>query len=98
MRVVPMGCAPAAMSMPPPRTAKSRAVALGVVTEMLSALLSGTTTLSVALGVPPGNRLEKLTGNRVGQHSIRVNDQFRICFTWTAAGPTDVEIVDYHKG
>ncbi len=46
--------------------------------------------------VPPGNRLEKLTGNRAGQHSIRVNDQFRICFTWTAGGPTDVEIVDYH--
>lgn len=48
------------------------------------------------LRVPPGNRLEKLTGNRAGQHSIQVNDQFRICFTWTAAGPTDVEIVDYH--
>lgn len=48
------------------------------------------------LRVPPGNRLEKLTGNRAGQHSIRVNDQFRICFTWTAGGPTDVEIVDYH--
>ena len=48
------------------------------------------------LRVPPGNRLEKLTGNRAGQHSIRVNDQFRICFTWTAAGPADVEIVDYH--
>lgn len=48
------------------------------------------------LRVPPGNRLEKLTGNRAGQDSIRVNDQFRICFTWTAGGPTDVEIVDYH--
>jgi proteic killer suppression protein len=48
------------------------------------------------LRVPPGNRLEKLTGSRAGQHSIRVNDQFRICFTWTAGGPTDVEIVDYH--
>jgi proteic killer suppression protein len=48
------------------------------------------------LRVPPGNRLEKLSGDRAGQHSIRVNDQFRICFTWTPGGPTDVEIVDYH--
>ena len=48
------------------------------------------------LRVPPGNRLEKLTGDRASQHSIRVNDQFQICFTWTPGGPTDVEIVDYH--
>jgi proteic killer suppression protein len=48
------------------------------------------------LAVPPGNRLEALKGNRAGQYSIRVNDQFRICFRWTAAGTTDVEIVDYH--
>ena len=48
------------------------------------------------LRIPPGNRLEKLTGDRAGQHSIRVNDQYRICFTWTAAGPADVQIVDYH--
>lgn len=45
---------------------------------------------------PPGNRLEALTGDRKGQHSIRVNDQFRICFVWTTDGPTDVEITDYH--
>ena len=45
---------------------------------------------------PPGNRLEALTGDRKGQHSIRVNDQFRIYFVWTADGPTDVEITDYH--
>lgn len=45
---------------------------------------------------PPGNRLEALVGNRAGQHSIRVNDQFRICFRWTSAGPEDVEVVDYH--
>jgi proteic killer suppression protein len=45
---------------------------------------------------PPGNRLEALTGDRQGQHSIRVNDQWRICFRWTSAGPEDVEIVDYH--
>ena len=48
------------------------------------------------LRVPPGNRLEPLKGNRRGQHSIRINDQFRICFRWTEAGPVDVEIVDYH--
>jgi proteic killer suppression protein len=45
---------------------------------------------------PPGNRLEALKGDRAGQHSMRVNDQFRLCFRWTEAGPEDVEIVDYH--
>jgi len=48
------------------------------------------------LRVPPGNRLEALRGDRAGQHSIPVNDQFRVCFRWTAAGAEDVEIVDYH--
>lgn len=48
------------------------------------------------LRIPPGNRLEKLTANRAGQHSIRVNDQYRICFVWTASGPEQVEITDYH--
>lgn len=48
------------------------------------------------LRVPPGNRLKALRGNRAGQHSIRVNDQFRVCFLWTDAGAEDVEIVDYH--
>lgn len=48
------------------------------------------------LKVPPGNKLEALAGNRKGQHSIRVNDQWRVCFVWTAKGPKDVEIVDYH--
>ncbi len=48
------------------------------------------------LRVPPGNRLEALKGDRAGQHSIRINDQFRLCFVWTEAGPADVEIVDYH--
>ena len=48
------------------------------------------------LRVPPGNRLEALKRDRLGQHSIRVNDQFRVCFRWTEAGPADVEIVDYH--
>ena len=48
------------------------------------------------LRVPPGNRLDALKGDRAGQHCIRVNDQFRVCFRWTAAGAEDVEIVDYH--
>lgn len=48
------------------------------------------------LRVPPGNHLEQLTGDRAGQYSMRVNDQFRVCFRWTAAGAEDVEIVDYH--
>jgi len=48
------------------------------------------------LRVPPGNRLEALAGDREGQHSVRVNDQWRVCFVWTEAGPVDVEIVDYH--
>lgn len=48
------------------------------------------------LRVPPGNRLEALRGDRAGQHSIRINDQWRLCFVWTPAGPSDVEIVDYH--
>jgi proteic killer suppression protein len=48
------------------------------------------------LRVPPGNRLEKLSGNREGQHSIRINDQYRVCFTWRDGDTYDVEIVDYH--
>ena len=46
--------------------------------------------------IPPGNRLEALKGDRRGQHSIRINSQYRICFQWTDAGPEDVEVVDYH--
>jgi toxin HigB-1 len=48
------------------------------------------------LRIPPGNRLEALKGDRAGQHSIRINQQWRICFVWTAGGPEDVQIVDYH--
>lgn len=48
------------------------------------------------LRAPPANRLEALTGDRSGQHSIRVNDQFRLCFVWTESGPAEVEFVDYH--
>jgi len=48
------------------------------------------------LRIPPGNRLEALKGDRAGQYSIRINDQWRVCFHWTKAGAEDVEIVDYH--
>jgi len=59
------------------------------------AVLDAAETLA-DLRIPPGNRLEKLGGDRAGQHSIRVNDQWRICFRWTKAGPEDVSITDYH--
>ena len=58
-------------------------------------LLDSARTLK-SLSSPPGNRLERLIGNRAGQHSIRINDQWRICFRWRDDGPWDVEIVDYH--
>jgi proteic killer suppression protein len=48
------------------------------------------------LRVPPGNRLEVLRGDGHGQHSIRINDPYRICFRWTDSGPVDVEVIDYH--
>lgn len=59
------------------------------------AMLNRAATLQ-DLRVPPGNRLETLARDRAGQHSIRINDQFRVCFVWSADGPKDVEIVDYH--
>jgi proteic killer suppression protein len=65
------------------------------VAERKLAQLAAAQTLEF-LKAPPGNHLEALKGDRQGQHSIRVNGQWRICFTWTAAGPADVEIVDYH--
>jgi proteic killer suppression protein len=65
-----------------------------VVTRKL-AQLDAAETLEF-LRSPPGNRLEALKGDRRGQCSIRVNDQYRICFRWTPEGPTDVELVDYH--
>lgn len=49
------------------------------------------------LSAPPANRLEKLRGDRQGQHSIRINDQYRVCFRWTDSGPDDIAIVDYHS-
>jgi len=51
-----------------------------------------------SLRIPPGNRLEQLKGNRKGQYSIRINDQWRICFAWKEENAFEVEIVDYHKG
>lgn len=66
----------------------------GIATRKL-AQLDAAQTLAF-LRSPPGNRLEALKGNRKGQHSIRVNDQFRVCFRWTDDGPEDVEIADYH--
>jgi proteic killer suppression protein len=60
----------------------------------LAALIAATELQS--LGSPPGNRLERLKGERAGQHSIRINNQWRICFRWEAGQAQDVEIVDYH--
>lgn len=50
------------------------------------------------LRIPPGNRLERLSGNRAGQYSLRINDQWRICFRWSDGGASDVEITDCHRG
>jgi toxin HigB-1 len=73
----------------------------GFPSDILKRALNKLTVLDYAkelddLRWPPGNRLELLSGDRQGQHSIRVNDQWRICFVWTGAGPESVEIVDYH--
>jgi toxin HigB-1 len=59
-------------------------------------LIHGAGTLT-DLRIPPGNRLEALRGDRKGQHSIRINDQYRICFVWSDNGANEVEIVDYHS-
>ena len=67
---------------------------LKVATRKLTQLEAATTLEFLAS--PPGNRLEALKGDRKGQHSIRINDQWRVCFRWTNAGPEDVEIADYH--
>lgn len=77
-------------------TGRSRrfAAILDVATRKL-APLDAAQTLDF-LRSPPGNRLEALKGDRKGQYSIRINDQFRLCFRWTPDGPEQVEIVDYH--
>ena len=69
--------------------------AIQTVAERKLAQLDAAQTLDF-LRAPPGNRLEALRGDRAGEYSIRVNDQFRVCFVWTASGPAEVEIVDYH--
>lgn len=72
-----------------------RFAAIAAVTRRKLRQLEIATRLS-DLRVPPGNRLEVLKGDRAGQHSIRINDQFRLCFRWTDTGAEDVEVVDYH--
>jgi toxin HigB-1 len=68
---------------------------LQTIIERKLQMLDVATTLN-DLRSPPGNRLESLAGNRRGQHSIRINDQWRVCFRWTPSGPEDVEVADYH--
>lgn len=70
-------------------------VALWTVAARKLALLNGAEAL-VDLRMPSGNRLEALKRDRSGQHSIRINEQYRICFTWTSGGPVDVEVTNYH--
>jgi proteic killer suppression protein len=77
-------------------TGKSRQFAnVKAVAERKLQMLDSAVTLDF-LKSPPGNRLEALVGDRIGQHSIRINLQWRVCFVWTALGPIDVEICDYH--
>jgi len=77
-------------------TGKSRRFAnIKATAERKLQMLDSAATLEF-LKSPPGNRLEALAGDRAGQHSIRINDQWRVCFVWTAEGPKNVEIVDYH--
>jgi proteic killer suppression protein len=78
------------------QTGKSRRFAniLAVATRKLDMLNAATSLADLRL--PPGNQLEALQGDRAGQHSIRINRQWRVCFVWTTVGPDRVEIVDYH--
>jgi proteic killer suppression protein len=78
-------------------TGKSRRIPASIRTSALKklAILHWATQL-IDLSVPPGNRLEILTGDRKGQHSIRINDQYRLCFVWRNGNAHDVEITDYH--
>jgi proteic killer suppression protein len=77
------------------RTGKTRGAPPASVTKRKLAMLDGALALD-DLKVPPGNRLEKLHGNRQGQYSIRINDQYRICFEWRGSDACAVEITDYH--
>ncbi len=79
------------------QTGKSRSIPAGIHRTAFKKLSILNAALQlVNLAVPPGNRLEALTGNRKGQHSIRINGRYRICFVWRAGNAFDVEIVDYH--
>ena len=86
-------CADTALMFSGGRAARFANIAI-VATRKLQQLDSAATLQ--ALKAPPGNRLEKLTGNRRGQHSVRINDPWRLCFVWKSQGVFDVEIVDYH--
>ncbi len=79
------------------RDERSRRISAGLHRAALKKLqmLNAAATLSDLL-LPPGNRLERLKGNREGQHSIRINDQYRICFVWREGNAYEVEITDYH--
>jgi toxin HigB-1 len=79
------------------KTGKSRRIPASIRRSAARKLMVPNAALELSnLAVPPGNRLEALTGDRQGQHSIRINDQYRICFLWEAGNARDVEIVDYH--
>jgi proteic killer suppression protein len=79
------------------RTGKSRRIPADLRLRAFKklAILNATVTLD-NLKVPPGNQLEALRGSRAGQHSIRINDQYRVCFIWRSGNAFEVEIVDYH--
>jgi proteic killer suppression protein len=77
------------------RTGRTKGAPPAGVTRRKLAMLDGAAELS-DLRVPPGNRLERLHGERQGQHSIRINDQYRICFVWRGHDAFEVEITDYH--
>ncbi|MGB9072809.1 MAG: type II toxin-antitoxin system RelE/ParE family toxin [Terriglobales bacterium] len=79
------------------RTGRTKGAPPASVTRRKLAMLEGALELE-DLRVPPGNRLEKLRGDRQGQHSIRINDQYRICFVWRGHDAYEVEITDYHQG
>jgi len=77
------------------RTGKTKGAPPDSVTKRKLAVLDAAGRID-DLKIPPGNRLEKLSGNRQGQHSIRINDQYRICFIWHDGNAQEVEITDYH--
>jgi len=77
------------------RSGKTRGAPPARVTKRKLAMIEGAVTLD-DLKVPPGNRLEKLRGERQGQYSIRINDQWRVCFIWRDGNAHEVEIADYH--